>query len=58
MAQDLTVVGYGLAEMQNAGRWQSPDIPGRYSRGQAAGIEAEIIHRGLMAVLVSRNSMF
>ena len=32
-AQDLTAAGYGLAELQNAGRWQSPDMPGRYSRG-------------------------
>ena len=30
-AQDLTAAGYGLAELQNAGRWQSPDMPGRYS---------------------------
>ena len=36
-AQDLTAAGYGLAELQNAGRWQSPEMPGRYSRGQAAG---------------------
>ena len=39
MVQDLTAAGYGLAELQNAGRWQSPDMPGRYARGQAAGIE-------------------
>ena len=39
-AQDLTTAGYGLAELQNAGRWQSPDMPGRYSRGQAAGLGA------------------
>ena len=39
-AQDLTAAGYGLAELQNAGRWQSPDMPGRYSRGQAAGLGA------------------
>lgn len=36
-AQDLTAAGYGLAALQNAGRWQSPDMPSRYSRGQAAG---------------------
>ena len=35
--QDLTAAGFGLAELQNAGRWRSPDMPGRYSRGQAAG---------------------
>lgn len=39
-AQDLTAAGYGLAELQKAGRWQSPDMPGLYSRGQAAGIGA------------------
>ncbi len=38
--QDLTAAGYGLAELQNAGRWLSPDMPGRYSRGQAAGLGA------------------
>ena len=36
----ISAHGARLAELQNAGRWQSPDMPGRYSRGQAAGLGA------------------
>ena len=36
-AQDLAAAGAGLVELQNAGRWQSPVMPSKYSAGQLAG---------------------
>ena len=36
MAQDLVAAGTELTDLQNAGRWQSPSMPVRYSRGQKA----------------------
>ena len=35
-AQSLATAGASLVEMQVAGRWQSPDMPGRYAQGQLA----------------------
>ena len=35
-AQSLAAAGASLVEMQIAGRWQSPSMPGRYARGQLA----------------------
>ncbi len=35
-AQSLAAAGAGLVEMQTAGRWNSPDMPGRYAAGQLA----------------------
>ena len=35
-AQSLTTAGASLVEMQVAGRWQSPVMPGRYAQGQLA----------------------
>ena len=35
-AQSLAAAGAGLVEMQTAGRWLSPAMPGRYARGQLA----------------------
>ena len=35
-AQSLAAAGAGVVEMQNAGRWKSPDMPGRYAREQLA----------------------
>ena len=37
MAVDLAQSGTGLPEIQNAGRWQSPNMPARYIRGITAG---------------------
>ena len=37
MAVDLAQSGTGLPEIQNAGRWQSPNMPARYIRGISAG---------------------
>ena len=45
MAQSLAERGAGLVELQNAGRWKSPAMPARYTRGQAAG-------RGAVARLI------
>ena len=35
-AQSLAASGAGLVELQTAGRWTSPAMPARYSRGQSA----------------------
>ena len=35
-AQSLAATGASLVEMQTAGRWTSPTMPGRYIRGQRA----------------------
>lgn len=35
-AQSLAAAGAGVVEMQTAGRWASPDMPGRYARAQLA----------------------
>ena len=43
-AQSLASAGASLVEMQLAGRWQSPAMPGRYAQGQLA-------HRGAVARL-------
>ena len=37
MAVDLAQSGTGLPEIQNAGRWKSPNMPARYIRGITAG---------------------
>lgn len=37
MAVDLAQLGFGLPEIQNAGRWKSPIMPGHYIRGIDAG---------------------
>ena len=33
-AQSLATAGASVVELQTAGRWQSPSMPGRYARGQ------------------------
>ena len=35
-AQSLAAGGASVVEMQQAGRWQSPNMPGHYARGQLA----------------------
>ena len=35
-AQSLAAAGASVVEMQTAGRWQSPSMPGRYARGELA----------------------
>ena len=35
-AQSLAAAGASVVEMQTVGRWKSPTMPGRYSRGQLA----------------------
>lgn len=35
-AQSLAAAGATLVEMQHAGRWQSPSMPGHYAQGQLA----------------------
>ncbi len=35
-AQSLAAGGASLPEMQTAGRWESPQMPGHYARGQLA----------------------
>ena len=35
-AQSLAAAGASVVEMQQAGRWQSPSMPGRYARGPLA----------------------
>jgi len=37
MAQDLAAAGATLAELMQAGRWQSSSMPALYTRSQAAG---------------------
>ena len=37
MAVDLAQTGTGLPEIQQAGRWKSPDMPAHYIRGITAG---------------------
>ena len=39
-AQSLAAAGASVVEMQTAGRWQSPSMPGRYARGQLASRSA------------------
>ncbi len=39
-AQSLASAGASLAEMQAAGRWSSPAMPGRYTQGQTAEQDA------------------
>ena len=39
-AQSLAAAGASLVEMQNAGRWESPSMPARYSRAQSAARSA------------------
>ena len=36
MAQDLSASGCELPELMAAGRWESPQMPARYTRSQAA----------------------
>ena len=36
-AQSLAAAGASLVDMQTAGRWTSPAMPGHYARGQLAG---------------------
>ena len=43
-AQSLASAGASLVEMQLAGRWRSPDMPGRYAQGQ-------IVQQGAVARL-------
>ena len=35
-AQSLAAAGAGLVQMQQAGRWQSPTMPARYTAGELA----------------------
>ena len=46
-AQSLAAAGAGLVELQQAGRWDSPAMPGHYARGQLAarGAVARLRHR-------------
>ena len=37
MAQDLARIGTELPALMTAGRWQSPTMPARYTRGERAG---------------------
>ena len=37
MAQDLARTGTELPALMTAGRWQSPTMPARYTRGERAG---------------------
>ena len=39
-AQSLASRGASLVEMQQAGRWDSPNMPGRYARGELAKQDA------------------
>ena len=45
-AQSLAAAGAGLVELQQAGRWDSPSMPGHYARGQLAarGAVARLRH--------------
>ena len=36
-AQSLAEAGASVVDMQNAGRWADPRMPGHYSEGQRAG---------------------
>ena len=38
--QSLATAGASLVEMQLAGRWSSPVMPGRYAQGQLAKLGA------------------
>ena len=38
--QSLAAAGASVVEMQTAGRWQSPSMPGRYARGHLAARDA------------------
>ena len=46
-AQSLAAGGATLVEMQIAGRWTSPQMPGHYARGQLAakGAVARVRHQ-------------
>ena len=48
MAQTLAAAGASVVEMQQAGRWKSPQMPARYSRGERAGRNAvaRLVHGG------------
>ena len=48
-AQSLAAAGASVVEMQTVGRWKSPTMPGRYSRGQLAarGAVARLRYGGL-----------
>lgn len=47
-AQSLAAAGASLVEMQQAGRWESPTMPGHYAR-------AELANRGAVARLRYRK---
>lgn len=47
-AQSLAQAGASLVEMQQAGRWESPSMPGHYAR-------AELVSRGAVARLGYRE---
>jgi len=40
MAQTLAAAGASVVEMQQAGRWKSPQMPAHYARGERAGRNA------------------
>ena len=48
MAQTLAAAGASLVEMQQAGRWKSPQMPAHYARGERAGRNAvaRLVHGG------------
>ena len=48
MAQDLVRAGATIAQIQIAGRWESPRMPAHYARGELAG-------RGAVARLIYGN---
>ena len=48
MAQDLAANGAELPALMEAGRWESPTMPARYTRSQAAA-------RGTVADYYSRR---
>ena len=41
-AQSLAAAGASVVEMQQAGRWRSPSMPGRYARGPRRGAVAKL----------------
>lgn len=48
MAQTLAAAGASVVEMQQAGRWKSPQMPAHYARGERAGRNAvaRLVHGG------------
>lgn len=48
MAQTLAAAGASVVEMQQAGRWNSPQMPAHYARGERAGRNAvaRLVHGG------------